>query len=260
VPHWSLLYRRLRQRSNRPHNPTIDALHASTDSLRSASVEIEPPPENSTAPIVERPAIWPEIPETPALTLENMRNEEDNNSYDDRDDVHTPLLCSRTSTEAVGGDSTVAGDGNLEAEKTKSIVRNRPHNENDIPFVETSQLQRVRQIEIIVNINGAGEVVLAVNINGSNSAPVPIAQCSDQTLALATRLASSSLDVGQERLARVDMSRFRTTKILDKRSSPSGDEYKYEPEPQTWCKRRRWDAFTSKFTREDSYVHDALRH
>jgi hypothetical protein len=92
----------------------------------------------------------------------------------------------------------------------------------------TSQLQRAGQIELIVNINRAE---LAVNINGSNKAPVPIAQCSDQTLVLATVLASSLLDLGEHGLSRVDMSRFRTAKVLDKRSGPSGDEYKYELEP-----------------------------
>ena len=71
------------------------------------------------------------------------------------------------------------------------------HDDNDTFSVETSQLQR------------AGQMELVVNTNGSNEAPVSIAQCSDQTLTLATVLASSLLDHGESGLPRIDMSRFR---------------------------------------------------
>jgi hypothetical protein len=93
-----------------------------------------------------------------------MQREEDNNS----DDGNTPShLCSRSSTETVDGDLTVAGDGGLDAEEGMPFVRDRPHNDNDTFSVETSQPRRAGQIELVVNTNG------------SNVAPVSIAQCSD---------------------------------------------------------------------------------
>jgi hypothetical protein len=82
-----------------------------------------------------------------------MRREEDNNS----DDGNTPShLRSRSSTETVDGDSTVAGDGGLDAEEGRSLVRDRPHNDNDTFPVEASQLQRAGQIELIFYMNRAG--------------------------------------------------------------------------------------------------------
>jgi hypothetical protein len=128
-----------------------------------------------------------------------MQREEDGNSDDSNTSSH---LCSRS--------STVAGDGGLDAEEGKSFGRDRPHDDNDTFSVETSQLQR------------AGQMELVVNTNSSNEAPVSIAQCSDQTLALATVLASSLLDHGEGGLPRVDMPRFRPAKILDKGSGMSG--------------------------------------
>jgi hypothetical protein len=41
-------------------------------------------------------------------------------------------------------------------------------------------------------------------------------------------LASNPLDPGEHGLARVDISRFRTVKILSKQSGASGDEYECE--------------------------------
>jgi hypothetical protein len=70
-------------------------------------------------------------------------------------------------------------------------------------------------------MNRAGQIELVVNANGSNNA-----QCSDQTLALATVLSSGLLKHDEGGLLRVDMSRFRLAKILDKRSGLSKDEYK----------------------------------
>jgi hypothetical protein len=46
-----------------------------------------------------------------------------------------------------------------------------------------------------------------------------------------TVLALSLLDPGEGGLARVDVSRFRTANVLNKRSGPSGDEYECEFEP-----------------------------
>ena len=159
------MYRKLQQHSTAPtYNPTLDALHTDTDSPRSNSTELEPSPEGSTVPVAERPKISPEIPETPTGALENMQREEDNDS----DDGNTPShLCSRSSTETVDGGLTVASDGGLNAEEGRSFVRDRPHNDNDTFSVETSQLQRAGQIELVVNTNS------------SNEASVSIAQCSD---------------------------------------------------------------------------------
>jgi hypothetical protein len=112
VPHWSPLHRKLQEHSTTPHSPTAGALHTDTDSPTSNSTEVEPAPKDSTVPIVERPEISPEIPETPAAALEDMRRKEDNNS----DDGNAPSLRSHASTETVEGDSVVAGNGDLEAE------------------------------------------------------------------------------------------------------------------------------------------------
>jgi hypothetical protein len=59
------------------------------------------------------------------------------------------------------------------------------------------------------NLRRAGLVELIVHIDCSNGALVSIVQCSDQPLATVTVLASSLLDLGEDGLARVDLSRFR---------------------------------------------------
>jgi hypothetical protein len=85
-----MIIRRLQQRSDKPlDNLTFDALHAGTDSSRSPSIELEPAPKDSEAPVIERLKSSLEIPETPAA-LEMMRHEED----DHGDDGNTPShLC-----------------------------------------------------------------------------------------------------------------------------------------------------------------------
>jgi hypothetical protein len=147
-----------------------------------------------------------------------MRREGDNNSNHGNIPSH---LCSRSATKTVDGDSTVAGNAGLDAEEGRSSVCDRPHNDNDTFSVETSQLQRAGQIELIVSMNRASQMELVVNTNGSNEAPVSIAQCSNLTPALATVLASNLLDYDEGGLPRVDMPRFRSAKILDKRSGMS---------------------------------------
>jgi hypothetical protein len=87
----------------------------------------------------------------------------------------------------------VAGSGDRKAKKGRSPALYRPHEEDKIPVL--------------------------------------IAKCSEQTLALAVVLSSNSLDLGEDRLVRVDMLRLRPTKVLYKRSGASGDEYKCEFEP-----------------------------
>jgi hypothetical protein len=84
------LYRKLQQRSDKPlDDPSVDALHTSTDSSRSPSTELEPAPEDSKAFITKRPENSPEIPETPIIALEKMRREEDDRS----EDGNTPSPC-----------------------------------------------------------------------------------------------------------------------------------------------------------------------
>jgi hypothetical protein len=56
-------------------------------------------------------------------------------------------------------------------------------------------------------------------------------KCSDQTLALLTVLVSGLPDVREGGSAMGNILKFEITKILDKRSSPSGVEYKCELEP-----------------------------
>jgi hypothetical protein len=90
VPPWSLLHRRLQQRSDKPlNNLTVDALHPGTDSSRSPSTELESAPKDSEAPVTERLESSLEIPKTSAA-LEMIRHEED----DYGDDGNTPsYLC-----------------------------------------------------------------------------------------------------------------------------------------------------------------------
>jgi hypothetical protein len=123
----------------------------------------------------------------------------------------------------------VAGGGDWKAEKGRSSARHRLH-EDDTIYVEMNQLQRAGQVELIVN--RASQAELTVSTGGSRGTPVPIAECSERTLALAVVLTPNSLDLGEDRLARADMLRLGAAKILDKRPGPSGDEYKCEFEPE----------------------------
>jgi hypothetical protein len=77
-----------------------------------------------------------------------MRHEGDNNN----DDGNTPLQ-SRASRETVGGDPIIASDDYLKAEKGRPFIRHRPH-EDDTISVETNQLRRAGQIELIAPIYG----------------------------------------------------------------------------------------------------------
>jgi len=93
------------------------------------------------------------------------------------------------------------------------------NNEHDTGSVGTESLQKADQTKPIVNTNG------------SNEAPPSIAETSEQTLALLTASASSLSDLGEGGPVIADISKFTTVKIPDKRSSPSGVEYKCELEP-----------------------------
>src|SRR5207248_2695981 len=82
----------------------------------------------------------------------------------------------------------VAGGGDSEVDQGSSLARNRPRNEYDTGSVETDQLQST-----------------------------------DQTVS-----ASGLSDAGEDGPAIIDVSKLTTMKVLDKRSSSSGVEYKCE--------------------------------
>ena len=69
----------------------------------------------------------------------------------------------------------------------------------------------------------------ALNTVSSDKSPIPVAESSGQ--ALATASASSMPGLSDGTLAIVDISNFKTTKIVDKRLGPSGVKYKCEFEP-----------------------------
>jgi hypothetical protein len=78
-------------------------------------------------------------------------------------------------------------------------------------------------------IAGSGD--LEVNTGSSFIRNRPHNKFSEQTLALITVSASSLSDVREDGLTIVDISKLTTVKVLDKRSSSSGVEYKCELEP-----------------------------
>jgi hypothetical protein len=85
------LRRRLQQRSDKPlDNLTVDALRPGTDSSKSPSIELEPAPKDSEAPVIGRLESSLEIPETLAAALEMMRHEEDDHGDDSNTSSH---LC-----------------------------------------------------------------------------------------------------------------------------------------------------------------------
>jgi hypothetical protein len=104
----------------------------------------------------------------------------------------------------------VAGGDDSEVDRGSPFIRNRPHNEYDTGSAETDNLQNTDQTDPIASTN---------------------VRFSEQTLALMTVSASSLPDVGEDGLAIVDISKLITVKVLDKRSSSSGVEYKCEFEP-----------------------------
>jgi hypothetical protein len=100
VPSWTPLHRKLQQYSTAPlQRPTVDALHANLDGLASISTEFESPPKDSATLMAERPKISPEIPETPSVSIGNVRCE-DSHSSDGNAVVgpvgHQPLMGAKT--------------------------------------------------------------------------------------------------------------------------------------------------------------------
>jgi|ERR1700728_1064908 hypothetical protein len=113
----------------------------------------------------------------------------------------------------------IASGGDSEIDQGSSLARNRSRNEYDTGSVETDNLQSTGQAEPIASAYGSSETHLS------------IARPSEQTLALITVSASNLSDAGEDGPAIIDVSKLTTVKVLDKRSSSSGVEYKYELEP-----------------------------
>jgi hypothetical protein len=82
-----------------------------------------------------------------------------------------------------------------------------------------------------ITCRSADRTETILNTSGSDEAPPSIAESSEQTPSLVAASASSLPDLGEGGLAVVDISKFTAVKILDKRSSPSGVEYRCEFEP-----------------------------
>ena len=81
------------------------------------------------------------------------------------------------------------------------MVADDDHNEHDVDSAETDNLPRA-------------------NNNGSDEAPLTVAESSEQTLFLATTSPSSLPDVVERDLTVIDTSEFPAVAIFDKRSSP----------------------------------------
>ena len=94
------------------------------------------------------------------------------------------------------------------------MVADDDHNEHDIDSAEMNILHRADETETMVNNNGSDE------------APLTIAESSEQTLFLSTASPSSLPDVVERDLTVVDTSEFTAVEIFDKRSSP------------VWCRLR----------------------
>jgi hypothetical protein len=112
----------------------------------------------------------------------------------------------------------VARSSNSEVDRESSPVRNKLHNEYDTGSVETGNLQSTDQTEFIASTNGSGEADLS------------IARSSKQTLTPTTASASGLPDVSGDSLMVIDISKLKTRKIIDKRSSSCGVEYKCDLE------------------------------
>jgi hypothetical protein len=111
----------------------------------------------------------------------------------------------------------VAGDAVLESNVASSSLRDRPYNEHDTGKAD--------------DLQGAGRTAPVINTPVFDEAPLSTAESSGQTLASVTVSASSLPNIGEDDPVMIDISYFTTAKILDKRSSPFGVEYKCELKP-----------------------------
>jgi hypothetical protein len=112
----------------------------------------------------------------------------------------------------------VAGDAVLESNVASSSLRDRSYIEHDTGSVKADDLQ------------GAGQTAPVINTPVFDEAPLSTAESSGQTLASVTVSASSLSNIGENDPV-IDISCFTTAKILDKRSSPFGVEYRCELKP-----------------------------
>jgi hypothetical protein len=99
---------------------------------------------------------------------------------------------------------------------TRSIFSASPYSDHDTGSVETDDPQE------------AGQAAPVVNISAFSQAPLSIAECSPETLALLTgTLSASNLrKIDEDDSGVIKISNFTTLKVLDKRSGPSGIEYR----------------------------------
>jgi hypothetical protein len=81
-------------------------------------------------------------------------------------------------------------------------------------------------------LQGASQTAPIVNTSIFDEAPLSITESSEQTLASVTVSSLPNLpDIGEDDPVMIDISYFTTARILDKRSSPFGVEYRCELEP-----------------------------
>jgi hypothetical protein len=119
----------------------------------------------------------------------------------------------------------IAGDTALEVDGASSFVHIRPYNEHDTGSVKTDDLQ------------GVGRIAPVVNTSVFDEAPLSTAESSGQTLASVTLSVSSLPNIGKDDPVMIDILCFTIAKILDKRLSPFGVEYRCELGPvwlQSW--------------------------
>jgi hypothetical protein len=118
----------------------------------------------------------------------------------------------------------VVGDTTSEVEGTSSVFSASPCSEHGTGSVEMDDPQE------------AGQVAPGVKISAFGEAPLSIAECSPETLALPTvNLSASNLGkIDKDDLGMINISNFTTTKVLDKRLGPSEIEYRCEIRSSLW--------------------------
>jgi hypothetical protein len=114
------------------------------------------------------------------------------------------------STQIVISASIIADGDNSKIDKRSSFIRNRPHNEYNISFTETDNLQNTDQTDSTASTN---------------------VRFSEQTLALIIVSALSLPNVSKNGLAIIDISKLIIVKVLNKRLSSFKVKYKCEFEP-----------------------------
>ena len=108
---------------------------------------------------------------------------------------------------------TVAGDHDLDINRSNPLVRDVLHSAYDISSVETDNLQRTDLTDSIVNANDSEE------------APLEITESSEPYLAAMTASFLSLANLNEDGPMMVNISKLTTVKILDKRSNASRVEY-----------------------------------